>query len=189
MITQGGSVYNCLLDYKRTEVRVRLIACGEFSAFAALKPICQFFLKYTHTYTALGPFAAWLMWLFSCKANTCCTCLVSSCQAPLVLPELYLVLSDKLLWWLGKFDDISFFFWIPDLLSDNRVRSVGLRQLFHINALSSNKVSGWLSTRDLWNALMLPHFKSLHKQPGNELNKFCWRRKKKKKALYPLQKK
>lgn len=58
VITQGGSVYSCLLDYRRTEFRIVLIACGEFSAFASLKPICQFFLKYTLTYTALGPFAA-----------------------------------------------------------------------------------------------------------------------------------
>lgn len=79
-------------------------------------------------------------------------------------------------------------FWIPDLLSDNRVRRVGLLQLFHINTLSSNKVSGWLSTRDLWNALMLPHFKSLHKQPGNELNKFCWRKKKKKSPVFTTEK-
>lgn len=108
VITQWGSIHNCLLHCKRTEVSVGLIAYREFSAFVALKPVCHFFLKYTRTYTALGPFSAWLMCLCSCKANTCYTSLVSHSQTPLVLPELYLVLSYKLLWWLRKFDDISF---------------------------------------------------------------------------------
>lgn len=62
------------------------------------------------------------------------------------------------------------------MLSNNRVRNTVLLQLFHINVPSSNKVSRWRSTRDFQNALMLPHFKSLHKQLGNELNKFCWKK-------------
>lgn len=158
-----------------------------------LKPICQFFLK-IHTYVCLQFFRCLINMDCSFKANTCCTHLLASSQAPFppLLPapnsqsisgsfRQIIVMIKKVWWYICFFGGRGQF---PDVLSDNRARGVGLLQLFPINS-SSNKVSGWLSTRDLWNALMLPHFKSLHKQPGNELNKFCWRRKKEKKKKRP----
>lgn len=179
LLTPSRLIWWCILYNVITEGKIRLIRYNVWNSLVALMCIFQFSVlpikSNKNTLSSSSAFTPGFTLL--CYSSLTCTVPVLF----LTFMSLwsfqsyeYLRHSYKLLCWLKVLDHIIF--WLLNALSNNRIRNMGLLQLFHINASSSNKVSRWLSTRDFQNALMLPHFKSLHKQLGNELNKFYWKK-------------